>query len=87
MFSIKKMDKIKLQIKQIDNRINDNAKILELVSNRDSRAKEELLHQLIAKEVVISKVLNLAVEMFIQYEKELGESNQIIKGYEICLGD
>ena len=32
-------------------------------------------------------MLNVAGEMFIEYEKKLDESIEIIKCYEICVGD
>ena len=33
------------------------------------------------------KILDVAGQMFIQYEKALDESSQIIKGYEAYIGD
>ena len=80
------MDKKELEIKQDENTINDIAEKLELVSNTNMVTKEELLHKFIAKDV-IKKMINVAGQMFIEYEKELDNSNQIIKGYEDYIGD
>ncbi len=49
--------------------------------------KEELLHKFIAKDVIKNKMINVAGQMFIEYKKELDNSNQIIKGYEDYIGD
>ena len=49
--------------------------------------KEELLQKFVAKDVIKNKMINVAGQMFIQYEKELDNSNQIIKGYENYIGD
>ena len=80
------MDKIEQEIKQDENTINDIAEKLELTSNTNMITKEELLHKFIAKDV-IKKMINVAGQMFIEYEKELDNSNQIIKGYEDYIGD
>ena len=48
--------------------------------------KEELLHKFVAKDV-IKKMINVAGQMSIEYEKELDNSNQIINGYEDYIGD
>ena len=81
------MDKKELEIKQDENTINDIALKLELVSNTNMVTKEELLHKFIAKDVIKNKMINVAGQMFIEYEKELDNSNQIIKGYEDYIGD
>ena len=81
------MDKIELEIKQDENTKNDIAEKLELVSNTNMVTKQELLHKFIAKEVIKNKMINVAGQMFIDYEKELDNSNQIIKGYEDYIGD
>ena len=81
------MDKIEKEIKQDENTINDIAEKLELVSNTNMVTKEELLQKFIAKDVLKNKMINVAGQMFIEYEKELGNSNQIIKGYEDYIGD
>ena len=80
------MDKIEQEIKQDENTINDIAEKLELTSNTNMITKEELLHKFIAKDV-IKKMINVAGQMFIEYEKELDNSNQIIKGYVDYIGD
>ena len=81
------MDKIEQEIKQDENTINDIAKKLELVSNTNMVTKEELLQKFIAKDVIKNKMINVAGQMFIEYEKGLDNSNKIIKGYEDYIGD
>ena len=81
------MDKIEQEIKQDENTINDIAENLELVSKTNMVTKEELLQKLVAKDVIKNKMINVAGQMFIEYEKELDNSNQIIKGYEDFIGD
>ena len=81
------MDKIELEIKQDENTINDIAEKLELISNTNMVTKEELLQKFIVKDVIKNKMINVAGQMFIEYEKELDNSNQIIKGYEDYIGD
>ena len=81
------MDKIELEIKQDENTINDFAEKLELLSNTNMVTKEELLQKSITKDVIKNKMINVAGQMFIEYEKELDNSNQIIKGYEDYIGD
>ena len=49
--------------------------------------KEELLHKFFAKGVIKNRMITIAGQMFIEYEKELDNSNQLIKGYENYLGD
>ena len=49
--------------------------------------KEELLHKFIAKDVLKNRMITVAGQMFIEYEKEIDNSNQIIKGYEDYIGD
>ena len=81
------MDKIELEIKQDENTINDIAEKLELISNTNMVTKEELLQKFVAKDVIKNKIITVAGQMFIEYEKELDNSNQIIKGYEDYIGD
>ena len=81
------MDKIEQEIKQDENTINDIAEKLELISNTNMVTKEELLQKFVAKDVIKNKMINVAGQMFIEYEKELDNSNQIIKGYEDYIGD
>ena len=73
------MDKIEQEIKQDENTINDIAEKLELVSNTNMVTKEELLQKFVAEDVIKNKMINVAGQMFIEYEKELDNSNQIIK--------
>ena len=81
------MDKIEQEIKQDDDTINEVAEKLELISNTNMVTKEELLQKFVAKDVIKNKMINVAGQMFIEYEKELDNSNQIIKGYEDYIGD
>ena len=81
------MDKIELEIKQDENTINDIAEKLELISNTNMVTKEELLQKFVAKDVMKNKMITVAGQMFIEYEKELNNSNQIIKGYEDYIED
>ena len=81
------MDKIEQEIKRDENTINDIAEKLELVSKTNMVTKEEILQKFIAKDVIKNKMINVAGQMFIEYEKELDNSNQIIKGYEDYIGD
>ena len=81
------MDKIELEIKQDENTISVIAEKLELVSNNNMVKKEEHLQSLVAKDVIKNKMITVAAQMFIEYEKELDKSNQIFKGYEAYIGD
>ena len=72
------MDKIEQEIKQDEITINDIAKKLELVSNNNMVTKEELLQKFVAKDVIKNKMITVAGQLFIEYEKELDNSNQII---------
>ena len=81
------MDKIELEIKRDENTINDIAEKLELISNTNMVTKEELLQKFVAKDVIKNKMINVAGQIVIEYEKELDNSNQIIKGYEDYIGD
>ena len=81
------MDKKELEIKQDENTINEVAEKLDLVSNTNMVTREELLQKFIAKDVIKNKMITVAGQMFNEYEKELDNSNQIIKGYEDYIGD
>ena len=81
------MHEIELQVKQDENTVNNSAEIRKLVNNTNTLTTEEILHQQIAEDVVNSKVLNVADDKFIQFEKEPDESNQIIKCSEKYIGD
>ena len=61
--------------------------MLELVSNTNMVIKELLLHKFVAKDVTRNRMILVAGQMFIEYEKELDISNQIIKGSEDYGGD
>ena len=81
------MDKIEEEIKRDDATVYEIAEKLELVYNTNMVTKEELLHKFIAKDIVKNKMINVAGQMFIEYEKESDNSIQIIKGYEDYIGD
>ena len=81
------MDKIEQAIRQDEDTVIDVAEKLKLVSNTNMVTKEELLHKFIAKDVIKNKMITVAGQMFIEYEKEIDNSNQIIKGYEDYVGD
>ena len=49
--------------------------------------KAYLLHKFVARDVIKNKMITVAGQMFIEYEKELDSINQIIKGYEEYNGD
>ena len=81
------MYEIEQAIKQDEDTVIDVAVKLKLVSNTNMATKEELLHKFIAKNVIKNKMINVAGQMFIKYEKELDNSNQINKGYEDYIED
>ena len=81
------MDKIEQEIRRDDDTVYEVAEKLELISNTNMVTKEELLQKFIAKDVIKNKMINVAGQMFIEYEKELDNSNQIFKGYEDYIGD
>ena len=81
------MDKIEQEINKDENTINDIAEKLELISNTNMVTKEELLQKFVAKDVIKNKMITVAGQMFIEYERELDNSNQLIKGYEDYIGD
>ena len=81
------MDKKEIEIKQDGSTINDIAEKLELVSNTNMVTKEELLQKFVAKDVIKNKMITVAGQMFIEYEKELDKSEKITKGYEDYIGD
>ena len=81
------MDKIEQEIRRDDDTVYEVAEKLELISKTNMVTKEELLQKFVAKDVIKNKMINVAGQMFIEYEKELDNSNQIIKGYEDYIGD
>ena len=81
------MDKIELETKQDENTINDIAEKLGIVSNTKMVTKEELLQNFVAEDARKSKMINVAVQMIIEYEKRLNNSDKIMKGNEDYIGD
>ena len=81
------MDKIELEIKNDKNTKNDFAGKLELVSNTNMVTKEEHLQKFVAKVVIKNRTIIVASQMFIDYEKDLDETDKIIKRYEDYIGD
>ena len=81
------MEKIELEIKQDELTKNDIAEKLELVSITNMVTKEEYLQQFVPKDVIKNKMITVAGQMFIEDEKELDNSDKIIKGYEDYTGD
>ena len=73
------MDKTELEIKRDQNRRNDIAEKRELVSNTKTVTKKELLLKFVAKDVIRNMMFTVAVQMFIEFEKDSDNSNQIIK--------
>ena len=49
--------------------------------------KKELLQKFVAGDVIKNKTITVAGQMFNEYDKELENSNQIIKEYEDFAGD
>ena len=49
--------------------------------------KEENLQKIVAKDVIKNKMIIVAGQMFIEYEKELDKSDKIIKRYEDYIDD
>ena len=80
------MDKIELELKQDESTKNDIAEKLELVSNTKMVTKEELIQKCVTKDVLKNKMITVAGQMLIEYEKELDNSEKIIKGYEEYIG-
>ena len=81
------MDKIELEIKQDESTINDNAEKLELVSNTNLVTQEEFLQKFVARDVIKNKMITVAGQMFIEYEKQLDNLDKIIKEHENYIGD
>ena len=81
------MDKVEIEIKWDENTKNDIAEKLEPVSNSNEVTKDELLYKFVAKDVVKDNMITVAVQMFLEYEKELEKSNQTIKRYKDYVSD
>ena len=60
---------------------------LELVSKTNIVTKQEILHKFVAKDVIKNKMITVAGRMFIEHEKEIDISKQIIKVYEDFISD
>ena len=78
---------MELEIKRDEKTINYIAEKLELVSNTNMVTKKELLQKVVAKDVIKNEMITVADQMFIEYEKELDNSDKIIKGYEDYIDD
>ena len=78
---------MELEIKRDEKTINYIAEKLELVSNTNMVTKKELLQKVVAKDIIKNKMITVAGQMFIEYEKELDNSDKIIKGYEEYIDD
>ena len=50
--------------------MNDIAEKLQLVSNTNMVTKEELLQKFVAKDVIKNKMITVAGQMLIEFEKE-----------------
>ena len=59
---------------------------MEYVSNINMVTKEEVLQKFVAKDV-IKKMITVAGQNFIEYEKKIDKPNEIIKVYEDYIGD
>ena len=49
--------------------------------------KEKLLQNFVAKDVIKNKMITVAGQMSIEYEKEIDNSDKIIKIYEVYIDD
>ena len=81
------MSKVEVETKRDENTINDIAEKLELVSNTNMVTKEKLLQKFVAKNVIKNKMIIVAGQILIEYEKDLDNSDKIIKGYEDYIDD
>ena len=81
------MDRIEKEMKHYETNINNFAEKVLVASNTIMVTKKELLQQLIDKELAKSKMLKIAGEVFNEYEKEIDETNQIIKSFENYIVD
>ena len=60
------MDEIEQEIKRDENKINDIAEKLELVTNNNMVTKEERLQKFVSKDVLKNKMIAVAGQMFIE---------------------
>ena len=63
------MEEIECQLEQDENKKKDLAEQLDFASNTNIATKEELKQKLFGKDVVKTKIFNVASGMFIQKEK------------------
>ena len=75
-----------LETKRDENTLNHFVEKLQLIANTNMVTKEALLQKFVAKYVLKTKMITVAGQMFIKYEKELEISNQMSKGYEKYIG-
>ena len=81
------MAELDSEMQREENTVNDFRGKLELVSNTNMITKEELLQKFVAKDITKNKIITVAGQMFIENEKKLDASNQVIKNYEDYIGD
>ena len=74
----------RLAKKQHENAPKSTSEKLQAVSNTNSARNERILHEIISKGLIKSKILVFEGPVFSQYEKQLQESNQVSKIHEIC---
>ena len=77
--------KLSKNIKLDENKVQDVAEKLATVCNTYIATKEEIIHELYGKDEFKTELIIVADEMFSQNEKELDESNQVIKTRKIIL--
>ena len=56
--------------------INEDAEQLEVANNANMKSKEELLQQMVDKDVTENEMIIVAGQMFIEYERERDEANK-----------
>ena len=56
--------------------INEDAEEIEVANNANIKTKYELLQQMIDKDVIKNEMINVAGQMFIEYERERDEPHQ-----------
>ena len=76
------VEEIQLLMKKVENTGKIAAEKLAAVSDTNVATKGYLMQKQLGKHVLKTKMLILAGEMFIQYEKEIDQSAEITKYYE-----
>ena len=76
------LEEIEQKIRLDESKTQDVAETLETVCNTNTATKEELIHNLIGKGEFKTELINVADEMFLQKEKEVDESNEVMENYE-----